>query len=669
MSQTRRKLEEEIREREQAEKKVQGSAKLLRDALNAVSDGIWEWNVQSGEVKLDTRSKELFGFDQEKENLDAADIFRGIDSASVPGVIKDIQDHTEGRTDHYDHEFQVNLPDGKVRWIRGRGRVIDRDSDRNAVWVIGTNVDITERKLAEQERLKTETRFRELIEKVAEIGIQGYDEDRKVIFWNKASEELYGYTEEEALGHRLENLIIPDFMREDVVRLHHEWVAGGVEIPAGELVLIGKSGEDIPVFSSHVMQETSSGKVMYCIDVDLRPLQRAEQRRQELEEQLRQVYKMEAIGTMAGGIAHDFNNSLAIILGNVELSALKVPEDSQVAGHLQQAKTAILRARDLVQQILIYSRQGVQNFKPVQISMILDEAFKLMRSTIPSTVELKFSVPEECQDLNISADSTQLQQILINLCNNAVHAMEEKGRLEVSLESVALEADALPVGRNLPVGPYVKLRVEDSGKGMPVEILGKVFDPFFTTKGVGEGTGMGLSVVHGIVESHGGFITAESTVGAGSVFEVFFPIVHVDGFASLPVVDALPKGNERIIFVDDDETLVDVGRQMLAEHGYRVTAETSSRHALELFQLNPDQFDLVITDQTMPGLTGTELAEELLKIKPDLPIIICTGYSARVSADEAKQIGIREFCMKPLNLSQLIQTTRKTLDAAVQKSN
>ena len=656
-------LATDITDRKQALHTQQQADQLLRDALDAVSDGVWEWNIPSGEVVLDRRSKELFGLDPDRDNPDSGGIFRLVDQDDVPLIMAAVQAHIDGTSNKYDQVFRVHRPDGTMRWVRGRGRVIESDSAGNAIRLIGTNADITERKLAEEERLESEKRFRALIEKVAMIAIQGYDEQRRVVFWNKASEQLYGYTEAEAMGQQLETLIIPEGMRDEVVRQVGQWVKQGVEIPAGELVLVDKQGREVPVFSSHVMQQTATGKEMFCIDVDMRPIKDAEKKRLDLEEQLRQVYKMEAIGTMAGGIAHDFNNSLAIILGNVELSAIKVPVNSPVAIHLQQAKTAILRARDLVQQILIYSRQGIQSMSSVQPALVLEEAIKLLRSTIPTTVELRLNVSAEGRTLLINADATQLQQIMINLCNNAVYAMQEKGVLEIALQKVHQPAATLPMGKNLLPGAYALLSFRDSGSGMTADVLEKIFDPFFTTKGVGEGTGMGLSVVHGIVESHGGFISVDSEPGQGSLFRIYFPLVEgAPHYGTLPAADQLPRGTERILFVDDEEILAEVGQQMLSEYGYSVVKATGGRQALELFRADPREFDLVITDQTMPDLTGKELTAELLQLRPDLPVILCTGYSGQISSDEAQRMGIREYCMKPLNLSQLVRIVRKVLD-------
>jgi nitrogen-specific signal transduction histidine kinase/ActR/RegA family two-component response regulator len=412
------------------------------------------------------------------------------------------------------------------------------------------------------------------------------------------------------------------------------------------------------------MRETPEGKEMFCIDIDLKPIKEAENQRQELEEQLRQKHKMEAIGTMAGGIAHDFNNHLAIILGNVEMAALKLPQDSTVKPYIEQIKTAANRSKELVKQILIYSRRNPLTLKPTKLVSILDETLKLLRPTIPSSIDIEHNISNGAEQLSVAADATQLQQILINLCSNAVHAMDEKGTLKIDLVATTLDEKQLPPAKGLPAGEYLQLTVSDTGTGMPEEVLNKIFDPFFTTKDVHQGTGMGLAVVQGIVEGHNGFITATSTPGEGSRFDIYFPVIS-DSTEQPPADDApLPTGTERVLVLDDEENLAALCAEILTEHGYRVSKETSSQKVAQLFKEDPDRFDLLITDQTMPGLSGTELAKQILAIRPELPIILCTGYSAKISAHAAKNIGISEYCMKPLNLNVLVSTTRKVLDRA-----
>ena len=396
---------------------------------------------------------------------------------------------------------------------------------------------------------------------------------------------------------------------------------------------------------------------------DITEREQADAKRLEMEDQLRQKHKMEAVGYMAGGMAHNFNNNLGIILGNVELSQLRV-QDPKVKELLKNAKIAILRSRDLVGQIITYSRKGIQSKAPMQLWTIVDETITLLSSTLPTTINLQKIVSPACDGNYINADASQVQEILVNLCNNAVQAMDETGDLTISLEPVELSQAEIPAQYDGISGRYAKLSVQDSGCGMPTEMLDKIFDPFFTTKEDYEGAGMGLATVQGIVAQHGGVIKVNSIPNQGTAFNIYFPIIDktVTETEAQPVNGEMPKGTEKILFVDDDEQLAKLGEKLLSEMGYQVVTMIESTEALKLFTANPDHFDMVITDQTMPELTGEDLIQELKKIRPDLKTILCTGFSSKIDEDQAKQQGIDAFCMKPLDLPELLQTVRLVLD-------
>jgi PAS domain S-box-containing protein len=379
-----------------------------------------------------------------------------------------------------------------------------------------------------------------------------------------------------------------------------------------------------------------------------------------VEAQFRQAQKMEALGTLTGGIAHDFNNILAAIIGFTELVEDHVPKESREAHHLKRVLESSLRGRDLVRQMLTFSRKSEQEKKPLSLSRVVKETVKLLRATTPSTIKIKVAVGSESGP--ILGDPTQIQQILINLCTNAVHAMREKGGtldIQVSNHSVS-PSDGNPHGIN--PGLYARLTVRDTGTGMSPDILDKIFDPFFTTKQLGEGTGLGLSVVHGIVKQSNGHITAESELGRGSAFTAYFPQITGELAADATTDDMLPTGSERILFIDDEEALVEMAEDILAELGYEVTSRMNSREALALFAADPSRFDLIITDQTMPGMTGINLAREALAIRADMPVIMCTGFSHIVNEDQAKAAGIRAFAMKPLTKREIAKTIRQVLD-------
>jgi PAS domain S-box-containing protein len=392
---------------------------------------------------------------------------------------------------------------------------------------------------------------------------------------------------------------------------------------------------------------------------------RAEAERVKLEEQHRQARKMEAIGQLAGGIAHDFNNILSAIIGFTEVSIRNVPPGSKLEDNLQRVLNAGLRARDLVKQILVFSRQTDRIIKPVQVKPIVKEALKLIRASFPATIEIHQDIGS---DSIILGDPTQVHQILMNLCTNAAHAMQDKeGKMVVSLTNVELGADVTAPHPGMAPGPFIKLTVSDSGRGIAPEIRDRIFDPFFTTKEQGEGTGLGLSVVYSIVTDCGGMVSVESAPGKGSTFNVFFPVIENQQGAEIVARAPLPTGNERILFVDDEEQQVEMGKQVLELLGYRVTTKTSSMEALNVFRAKPDEFDLVVTDLTMPKMTGDVLAKEIMAIRSDVPVILCTGYSEKITPAKAKTLGIKEMIMKPAVVEEIARTVRMVLDQPFKK--
>lgn len=391
--------------------------------------------------------------------------------------------------------------------------------------------------------------------------------------------------------------------------------------------------------------------------------------RRRLEEQLRQSQKMEAIGTLAGGIAHDFNNILTAIIGNAEMALYKIAADDRVHHNLEQVLKAGNRARDLVRQILTFSRQSEHIKKPLGIALIVKEALKLLRASLPTTIEIQQDI--QAESAMVHADPTQIHQVLMNLCANASYAMRDKGGvLRVSLGKVDFQSYPRIRSLELPPGPCVELTVSDTGVGMERTTLERIFDPFFTTKGPGEGTGMGLAMVHGTVKSHGGAITVESELGKGSSFHIYFPTVYSPAMEDAQESTLMPEGRGlgRILLVDDEDIILSTGQQMLEYLGYEVITKKSSLEALSVFQLQPDRFSLVITDQTMPKMTGAELAKEMLRIRPEVPIILCTGFSEVMDQETAKSIGIREFVMKPFVFSQIADLAKKLLEPGPQGS-
>ena len=388
----------------------------------------------------------------------------------------------------------------------------------------------------------------------------------------------------------------------------------------------------------------------------------------QAEERLRNAQKMEAVGTLAGGIAHEFNNILWIIMANAELAAGKIPEGNTAQKNLQRVEKACSRATDLVQQILSFSRQGEYRPRPLDIIPIVKELLKFLRSSIPTTIEIRQDI--STQSATIMSDPSQVRQTLINLCTNAVDAIGEKpGVMEISMTDVELGKDETALQHDLAPGRYVRLRVKDTGIGMEPVVRERIFEPFFTTKSVGEGRGMGLAVVHGIVKSCEGSIEVHSEPGKGSSFHLFFPKIEKKTKSGPAAFIPALKGKERILFVDDDEEIADMGKEVLEGYGYRVESKTCSEEALEAFRDRPDKFDLIITDMIMPKMTGEELAEESVRIRPDIPIILCTGYDEEIYKERAREIGIKEVITKPVSKGDLANAIKKALKENVESQN
>lgn len=517
--------------------------------------------------------------------------------------------------------------------------------------------DITERKKVEKER----KRLLAAIEQVAE-SVMIADTDWIVRYVNPAFERISGYSQEEVIGEHSSILRSgrheKQFFRamQDTLSLGNVW--------RGRIITRKKAGDFYEAETTVSPLRDGLGKVINYVCV-----MRDVTHEVQLERQLRQAQKMEAIGTLAGGIAHDFNNILASIMGFTEMAIEDLPVDSPIRSDLKQVLGSIHRAKDLVRQILAFSRQKEQGRRPVDVGMVVKEAMRLLRASIPTTIEIRHNIAASPEDVGmVLADPTQIHQIVMNMGSNAAHAMREKGGvLEVGVEKVCLDAGAVAPFPDLHPGKYLKLRIADTGHGIDPGVLDRIFDPFFTTKGPESGTGLGLSVVYGIVKSHGGAIVVDSELGKGTIFQVFLPGVDRIDVPDTPEPKAVAGHNEQILFVDDEQNIVLMAQRMLEFLGYRVTATISSLEALDLFRSNPDHFDVLITDQTMPHLTGSELATEILSMRPDIPIILCTGYSEVITPEKAKALGVREFLMKPLAARELGKAIRLVLEKPERK--
>jgi two-component system cell cycle sensor histidine kinase/response regulator CckA len=471
--------------------------------------------------------------------------------------------------------------------------------------------------------------------------------DHKIKDINPKACDLVGLKKEDILNQLCHNFVCPNEEGHCPILDLHQTVDNA------ERILLRYDGKRIPILKT-VNRAILGGKEFIIegfLDIS---------DKKKLEIQLHQAQKMEAIGALAGGIAHDFNNILSVIIGYTELAMFNKGAET-CSADLKEVLKAAGRAKDLVKQILAFSRQTDEETMPVKATMIVKEAVKFLRSTIPSTIEIKTQIDE--QSGAVLANSVELHQIVMNLCTNAIHAMgESNGVLEINVQNTVVDNLQKHDVIDLDIGPYVKISVKDTGVGIAPEVMKRIFDPYFTTKEKGVGTGLGLAVVHGIIKKSAGAIKVESELGKGTVFHIYLPRVDPPSVIQGGPIKLPVGGFERILFIDDEKSLTDVGHRMLEHLGYDVVSRTSPIEALELFRSKPDHFDLVITDQTMPGMTGDKLAEEFLRIRPDIAIIICTGYSQMIDPERARNKGIREFVMKPILINDIADAIRKALN-------
>lgn len=513
--------------------------------------------------------------------------------------------------------------------------------------IIGSLRNISERKKFEKQLIEAKKQWERTFDAIDSI-ITIQDADKRIIRANHATTKILQKNYGEIIGKHCfevlreeknpcENCPITSGNISDFIEYHHATLNKTFQCTIS--MTTGEAGGN-------------GGFVIVAKDIT---------RQREIEQQLRHTIKMEALGTLAGGIAHDFNNILSSIIGFTELILEDVPKNVETYENAQEVLAAAYRAKDLVSRILTFSRKGEQRRELFQIGPLIKECVKFLRASLPSTIDIRFHIPPDL--CTIIADPTQIHQVIMNLCANASHAMRKSGGiLTINLSNVKRHEilEKLPLKK---ADTYLKLSVEDTGHGISPDIIDKIFDPYFTTKEKGEGTGLGLSVVHGIVQSHGGAITVHSEPRKGAVFNIYLPatIEHQKYPVKKPGIEKLIGGSERILFVDDEITLASLATKMLESLGYKVVAKTSSQESLELFKASPHQFDLVITDMTMPGLTGNDLIKEIHRIRPDIPIILCTGYSDLFSEEDIKKMGVAKFLKKPINKETIAKAIREVL--------
>jgi PAS domain S-box-containing protein len=652
----------DLTERKWSEAALRESELRYRIMAEQTGQLVYDYDVASGRIAWLGAIEQVTGY--------RPDEFRAIDITGWENLI-----HPEDRAEalhrrdmamrlcgayHVEYRFRRRAGDYVV--IEDHG-VFLPDANGNATRMLGTMGDVTRRRLAEQEVRDSAARVEQIFENSAEaIFVMRVNPDGTFTneSLNALSEVAIGRKRSEVCGRTLGEVFGPR-MAEELGANFRRCLAAGEPIQYEESLDFG-SGARIWQTTLVPIRDANghAGRIAgFARDVTER--RQAERARAALETQLRQAQKMEALGTLAGGIAHDFNNILTAVVGNLELLRMRVPEDPAAKENLDAMFEASRRAAELVRQILTFSRQREQERRIVSLSPIVREVGRLLRSALPSTIELRTSVESDLPP--VLADPSQMHQVLMNLATNASHAMRGRGgRLEIRLEAVGVTPDMVRARPELREGPAVRLTMSDSGEGMEPAMLERIFEPFFTTKPPGEGTGLGLSVVHGIVRAHDGAIVVESQRGGGTTFHVYLPAVEEPQPDHAGRVSQAPRGHgERVLFVDDEPAVARVAESVLRLLGYEVSSRTSPVEALAELCTTTDRYDVLITDLTMPGMTGLELAERAHQQLPDLPILLTTGYSSELTLDAVRSLGIREFLPKPFTGESVGRLLRDTL--------
>ena len=521
------------------------------------------------------------------------------------------------------------------------------------------------------ERKNTEMILREreedtrLILDTALDAVVTFNETGNILSWNSQAERMFGWSRQEIFGQSLVSTFIPEIYREGYREGLENYVRTGLsEILNHRVELSGlhRDGHEFPIEMAMTAVRSKGQFIFSGFFRDLTERRQTEEALRKSGEQLRQAQKMEAIGTLAGGIAHDFNNILSSIIGYTELAMAQSGVSHAVVPRLQEVLQAGYRAKKLVRQILTFSRQDESGKKVVFLQLIVEEALNLLRASLPSTISLESDLQSETSP--VLADATQIHQVVMNLGANAEYAMRESGgKLVVKLDQIDVREDHPLIRQGISVGPYIRLAVSDSGKGMAPSIQKRIFDPFFTTKGVGEGTGLGLSVIHGVVTSHGGAIQVESREGGSTTFFIYLPcstsMPSVGPLAS--VIPASTFGHGRVMFVDDEISIARWGKDMLEALGYEVIVFTNAADAFEAFKQNPDHFDVLITDQTMPGMTGERLAQQVMNVRPKFPVILCSGFSYSMNEQKAGIMGLQAYLTKPVLMGDMARAIQAAM--------
>ncbi|HEX2955851.1 MAG TPA: PAS domain S-box protein [Chitinispirillaceae bacterium] len=526
--------------------------------------------------------------------------------------------------------------------------------------------DISDRKRNEARLLESQELLSTFIDNFKGIAYQVAIEHSDTFaprLFRGAIEEITGYAIEDFTTLEQWNTII---YHEDIAKVEHKRQMC-LKLPESEAEMeyriTARNGKILWVKENTRIVKISNETLLHGTIFNITQQKKAEEEKFKLEEQIRHSQKLEAIGTLAGGVAHDFNNILCIIMGYADLILKMIPAEHKAYNHLTQIKKASIRARDIIQQLLTFSRKVEIKKEPIDVGPIITEALTFLRSTLPSSINIHQHI--DINNTMILADPTQIHQVIMNLCVNAAQALQNReGTIEVTVTTSCASLNKIEACRDLPEGKYIKIDITDNGPGIPPEIAGRIFDPYFTTRGNSNGSGMGLAVVHGIVKNHDGCITMSSIPDRGTTFTLYLPVVNSRAESVESSTDTSFTGTESILLVDDEEDITAICKLLLEDHGFRVKTEVNPLNALNTFRSNPVVYDCIITDMTMPNMTGDTLFREIRKIRSDIPVILCTGHSDYINEEEAIAIGISAFVHKPLNINAFVDIIRTVIDNA-----
>jgi PAS domain S-box-containing protein len=645
-------------ERKQAEDRLRRSEAYLARAQRLSLTGSFGWRPSSGEIYWSDETFRIFEYGES-----TAPTLELLMQRIHPGNVADFRQVVERATrdaQDFSHEYRLRMPDGRIKHLYVVAHAVRDES--GSLEYIGAVMDVTERKQAEEALTQGQKRFRAMVEKSAEGIVLGTPE-KGVIYASPSVERVLGYTPDEFAGRSLYGAVHTDHgqhMADTIAEL----LAEPNKVVIDEVMLLHKdrSWRTIECTMRNLMHEPSVQAVVINFR-DITERKHAQAERELLGQRLRQAEKMESVGRLAAGIAHDFNNVLAGVFAYGEMIVEETSERSPLKRYAQNVLTAATRGRALIEQILAYSRSQRGKRAPIDIGPVVAETLELLRGSLPAAIRLEASAPQ--WPLVVIGDATQLHQVVMNLCSNAIQATSAGGTLRVALDAVELPAEQALSNGTLRPGHYVRLSVEDSGSGMDAATLARIFEPFFTTKEIGRGTGLGLSLVHAIVTDAGGAIDVRSVLEQGSTFTIYLPRAQGAPVTAEEAETPLPRGNgERVLLVDDDANVLEMTAQVLSRLGYEPVSFSDSHAALAAFEGAPRSFDVVVADDVMPGLTGTELASVLRRQRRELPIVLVSGYSGPILAQRALAAGVSELLVKPLQSRDIAAALARVLHLA-----